>query len=560
MSIPVKIISGTESGTIKKGNFAFGVSKDRTYGPTSDTGFYKGHNIPDGGYVVYLDRGTASPSAYVCSNGNELIGLVNSISGENFSTVSDAVSWINTQSSSVAFDKPLNSIITEGLLFNLEANNLMSYSGTGSTWYNMSSSNNGTLTNGPTFDSRGWISFDGVDDRVHMDNTLSTIGDFNSYTVNFWIKLNSLTSNNALLGNASGSTTVGNISIFSDSIDDTVRIRIVIYVTNSTGGNTAVSLYPGPYGSSYVDINLQEEYWTKWRYITIRFDSEVEVDTARRYRIFIDGESKATTIRNTDLNNSINTSRRIGVRGTTTNHFDGNISLIQIYNRPLTTQEIRQNYYQSPIVTDGLIFSVDAGNLVSYEPESTDLYNLSGTHSSSLVNGVGYSKNNGGIWIFDGINDRIQTDFNISGLVTSIQISVRPIGNSVGYYIAQSAGGADGNGRFLINTFNTLNNDFILRIGSNTINTSGGFNQWFILSVTRDSNGLTSFYKNGVLINTFTNNTPFVSGRILDIGGSTFVSDRSINGNIGNVLIYNRSLSQEEITQNFNAQRQRFGI
>lgn len=55
MSIPVKIISGTESGTIKKGNFAFGVSNTRTYEPTSETGFYKGHTIPDGGYVIYLN-------------------------------------------------------------------------------------------------------------------------------------------------------------------------------------------------------------------------------------------------------------------------------------------------------------------------------------------------------------------------------------------------------------------------------------------------------------------------------------------------------------------------
>ena len=559
MSIPVKIISGTESGTIKKGNFAFGVSKDRTYGPTSETGFYKGHNIPDDGYVVYLDRGTASPSAYVCSDDNELIGLVNSISGENFETATDAVNWINTESGSVAFDKPFNSIVTEGLLFNLEANNLMSYSGTGSTWYDLGSSNNVTLLNGVSQSSNGWLIFDGVDDRGTM-SALSNIGDFSSYTSIFLIKMNRLTPSCTFIGMPSSSTGRGTIIILGDVIDDTTRVRMVVYSTTPEGTNTGSSLYPGPYSSSYVNTTLQEDYWFKWRHISVRFDLLGETEPERRLRIFLDGVSGAATTRTIGANNSLDLVDRIGVRISSTSPLSANLSSLQIYNRPLTTQEIRQNYYQAPIVTDGLVFAIDAGNLVSYENESTIVNNLSGTQSGTLINGVSYSKNKGGIWAFDGINDRIPTDFSISGLVTSVQISVKPIANSVGYYISQSGGAVDGEGRFLISTFNTLNNDFSLRIGSNTINTSGGFNQWFILSVTRDSNGLTSFYKNGVLINTFTNNTPFVSGRILDIGGSTFVSDRSINGNIGNALIYNRSLSQEEVIQNFNAQRQRFGI
>ena len=33
--------------------------------------------------------------------------------------------------------------------------------------------NNGTLTNGPTFNSTGWIEFDGVDDRISVGNPTS---------------------------------------------------------------------------------------------------------------------------------------------------------------------------------------------------------------------------------------------------------------------------------------------------------------------------------------------------------------------------------------------------
>jgi hypothetical protein len=140
----------------------------------------------------------------------------------------------------------------------------------------------------------------------------------------------------------------------------------------------------------------------------------------------------------------------------------------------------------------------------------------------------------------------------------TVMLATSPISSTSGYYVAQSAGGGDGDGRFLISATN--GKDFSFRIGQQTLVATGEFNMWYILTVTRNLSGLTTFYNNGVVVGTFTNTTPFVSGRILDIGGSTFVSDRSINGNIGNVLIYNRSLSQEEVIQNYQAQRSRFGL
>ena len=45
-------------------------------------------------------------------------------------------------------------IITDGLVLALDAASPRSYPGTGTTWYDVSGyGNNGTLTNGPTFDS-----------------------------------------------------------------------------------------------------------------------------------------------------------------------------------------------------------------------------------------------------------------------------------------------------------------------------------------------------------------------------------------------------------------------
>lgn len=84
-------------------------------------------------------------------------------------------------------------IVTEGLVFYVDAANPKSFVNGNTTWNDLSrSGNNGTLTNGPTFDSSngGSISFDGLNDYVDT----STINFGQVYTLNFWVKLNDLAS------------------------------------------------------------------------------------------------------------------------------------------------------------------------------------------------------------------------------------------------------------------------------------------------------------------------------------------------------------------------------
>ena len=59
-------------------------------------------------------------------------------------------------------------IVTDGLVLCLDAADRNSYVSGSSTWRDVAGSNNGTLTNGPTFSSAngGSLVFDGVDDSV----------------------------------------------------------------------------------------------------------------------------------------------------------------------------------------------------------------------------------------------------------------------------------------------------------------------------------------------------------------------------------------------------------
>jgi hypothetical protein len=68
-------------------------------------------------------------------------------------------------------------IVTDGLVLALDAANQKSYPGSGTTWSDLSGNgNNGTLINGPTFDSGnlGSIVFDGVNDDIDLGNSAAT--------------------------------------------------------------------------------------------------------------------------------------------------------------------------------------------------------------------------------------------------------------------------------------------------------------------------------------------------------------------------------------------------
>ena len=62
-------------------------------------------------------------------------------------------------------------LITNGLVLCLDAADKQSYSGSGTIWRDLAGSNNGTLTNSPTYSSAngGAIAFDGVDDYVSFN-------------------------------------------------------------------------------------------------------------------------------------------------------------------------------------------------------------------------------------------------------------------------------------------------------------------------------------------------------------------------------------------------------
>lgn len=62
------------------------------------------------------------------------------------------------------------------------------------------------------------------------------------------------------------------------------------------------------------------------------------------------------------------------------------------------------------IVTDGLVYYIDNPNPNCYRPSGTTANNLAGGDISTLENGLGFTNEFNGGWLFDGSNDYIKTE------------------------------------------------------------------------------------------------------------------------------------------------------
>jgi hypothetical protein len=171
----IKYNTSAETLALKKGNFYIGTGAVGK-GPTSETGYYNGITPPSGGYTIYLNKESGGPSIYTVSNDAQLISLTNSIAGQSYTGTQQCFNYFYSQTDKLLVnqDYPSNFpyIVLDGLIMCYDAGITMSYPTTGTTWFDINglgSQNNGTLTNGLTFENGG-IRFDGTDDYVPFNS------------------------------------------------------------------------------------------------------------------------------------------------------------------------------------------------------------------------------------------------------------------------------------------------------------------------------------------------------------------------------------------------------
>ena len=528
---------------LRTDDFVLGTG-DGNYGPTSTTSYLNGFTAPEGGYVVYTLGLSNTPIGWVASNDTELIDISRHL-GNTTLDIKTAKVYLADLTDTWVFNSTPNNIVTDSLVFDMSIKNLTSYPDSEVNVYDISGEgNDGTLVNGITRNSNGWLLFDGVDDYIEPNNTFSFPGEF---TVTCVFKQDTA-SERSFLGRVEGSTKLiflSNYNIFFRMVD----------------GGSAVNFSIG-YGSS----NLG-----KWNYITATRDG--------------DGVIKASLNGNPYTVNAVRTGtfepNLIG-KNNSGQYWDGGISNMRIYDRSFTETEIKQNYYGGPIVTDGLVYHHDAGNLVSYEPGAVETFSMTGSYIGNLINDPQYTPYAGGALLYDAADTYIEVD-SFAGVMTESG----PTSYSFWFYSDSNnnSGGALHNK--IIFSMHTSSGGNILRIGVDPggngmfysdpatgdqrvgYSTNYNNNKWYNFAFSRANGGGnqdTKYYINGEEIAPYNWNgrtdPPYSSVSRVSIGqeydGGTPTD--FFGGYISMVSIYDKQLSDAEVQQNFEAHRSRFGV
>ena len=553
------------SGSLDRGNINIAISSSIFSGSTGAIRFGDISFPPSGGMIIVSDSNTqlgiasasATPLFWKINDLTDTASILNTINAlpervnqTRFTTTSSAYLYLVSSSKyfPILGTEPLNTIVTDGLLMYLDAGQLVSYPTTASSWYDISGNNNsGSLLNGTSYNN-GAIVFDGVDDYVAIRNNINP----SNITLEFTYIDTVSSSYEYLISNARDCCGAYNG-----------------YELRVNNGFPRFSIW----NSSSFDIQSPQ------RILLNKVYHLVASYNGTQSKIYQNGVLIVTGSSTLGIGNPPSYNLAIGGMGLNpaTYNMQGKIYNSKVYNRELSQSEILQNYYQGPIVTNGLVMALDAGNLVSYESGSTTTYSLTGSISGSLVNGTGYNNGNGGSWVFDGVDDYINNIGTTSSFsfiqntgIFTISSWVRLTDLSVARYFLGNNDGTTGAKGFYLGHRGTPGQLWMAITygigGQTTISLiRDNFftdNNWVF--VTCVGNGTTcQFYKNGQIFGssgTFGTLSTGDSTRALSVGRINDLNSSYWKGNIAQTQIYNRALTATEIQQNFNAQSNRFGF
>lgn len=217
-------------------------------------------------------------------------------------------------------------VVNSGLISVLDIANSKSYVSGSTTWTDLIIPRNGTLTNGPTFNSGngGSLVFDGTNDYVTFGSALDTGQNF---TITSWIKPGAISIRNCIVGNsypysgrqgwifstATGYASLTNTIFFSIGTDLSYRIAANNSITPNVWNFVCATVANGGTITLYIN-GIEPSY----------------------------AGSSLTTGTITYTTNEFH----VGLRYTQNNYdfFNGNIANVNIYNRVLSASEILQNY------------------------------------------------------------------------------------------------------------------------------------------------------------------------------------------------------------------------
>jgi hypothetical protein len=224
-----------------------------------------------------------------------------------------------------------NNLVTDNLFMHLDASDTNSYSGSGSTWYDLTDNNNDGTIDGATWSSTdgGIFDFDGSNDQIQIaHNSSLSLSTSTQRTIQVWVKFDAL-----------GATSTQQIPVFgklssSFAFDgywgglygNTGTIRVV---TNGAAIQRVTT--------STLTVNINTWY-------LFTFISRI-TSTSNTTKVYINDTEYATTAHGTDSYSESNPLYLgwIG-SGVSSLYLNGKIGACYFYTDGLTASEVAQNF------------------------------------------------------------------------------------------------------------------------------------------------------------------------------------------------------------------------
>ncbi|MFM2214079.1 MAG: hypothetical protein RL427_1342 [Bacteroidota bacterium] len=401
--------------------------------------------------------------------------------------------------------------------------------------------NGATLTSDRNANANCAYSFDGISNYITINHS-SSLNLANNLTISLWYNTNDILKSQRLIDKST-------VNISDSWLLDTGNniIRLIVAGTTNTQ----------PTSSANFTLN------NTWTNLTVTYDGS-NVNFYRNGILFSTFPQTGNTPTNT---NPV----RIGINSllNNANTMSGKIDDIGIWNRALSQQEITAMY-------NGVSYSDTCNNvngsltqgLVGYWPFCGNANDESGNGNNGTNNGASLTAdrfgNSNSAYSFDGISNFISvSNIAIQGNTSRSTSFWLKTNSATGGMVIATGSGTNQNGA----TYNLriLDEGFLSFMGGNftsccyDINPTTGIdlkdNNWHNCVVTYDSNTF-RFYIDGILIST-TNLAVSTDGQFNYFGKSndanTTINSAFFNGIIDDIGIWNRVLTQEEITTLFNA-------
>lgn len=469
-------------------------------------------------------------------------------------------------------------IVTTDLKLWYDISQKRSYSGSGTTVTDLSSGGyNGTLTNGPTYsnDNGGIINLDGSNDYILSSGSVN-LGSLRNdqFTIGVWVYVNSISDNTML------------VMLSTEAVGDSG-----LYIRT----NGVITLYIAAFNSQGSTGNSTYSTGT-WQNIVVTYNRNVSPTTS----FYVNNTKTTVSVGSspTFLGSSIPISIGGPSRLFVSNYLNGKIGQVLIYGRALSDTEVGQNYnanksrFNFDIVFDSLIMHLDASNISSYPASGTTWNDLSGNgNGGNLIYGNFDAGNGGALWFNQLGASGGNPDYFYKADNSTIRFGSPNFSFGCWFYwpntgnVSSAAMGKrwDGSGNFAQWALRIGNGDFSglttgKKIGALFIPDTGSPNTSISADLPNQATWVHVFvviattqqkvYLNGIdsaTTNTnLTGKTFNITNRKLVVGGLNDNTDNNLLLSWGFktacFYLYNRNLSAQEVLQNYNATRLRFGL